>query len=297
MSRSTLDPVWLDPDFAELLAEDPELVAIADAVRLTGAARPVRRRPTWLLRLGAVAAVVVAVLAIVLAAPWNRGSQAAVLEKIRSALTPRPGWILHERDVTRQIEAANGRPVAIVSESWTRYAPPYTFREVVRRPGSAPVEEGGALRSGQAFVFDPATKTLYRDNALIRGVARVQRDQAAELRRAIAAGKAAVAGRITIDGRTLLRIVPTTPQRYGFWVDYVDGTTFRPVRFELSGLPVRGKDGIPHPSTSVTTVTAYDYLPPTAHNLRLADIRARHPATRVAPAPAMPARLREEVTP
>lgn len=297
MTRSPLAPVWTDPDFAELLAEDPELVAIADAVQLTGAARPVRRRPTLLLRVGAVAAVVVVAVAVVLAAPWNRGSQAAVLERIHAALTPRPGWILYERVVTREIEVADGRPVTIVSESWTRYAPPYAFREVVRRRGSPPVEEGGALRSGRVFVYDRATHRLYRDDASIRGAARVPRDEAAELRGAIAAGKAAVAGRITLDGRGLLRIVPTTPQRYGFWVDYVDATTFTPVRFELSGLPVRGKDGVPHPSTSVTTVTAYEYLPPTAHNLRLVDIRARHPAVIVAAAAAMPARLRKEVTP
>lgn len=297
MTRSAPIPVWLDADFAELLAEDPELVAIADAVRLTGAARPLRTRPTWLLRLGAVAAVLVAAVAVVLAAPWSRGSQAAVLERIRSALTPRPGWILYERDVTRQIEIANGRPVTIVSERWTRYAPPYAFREVVRRPGSPPVEEGGALRSGQVFVFDPATSRLYRGDALIGGATHSPRDAAAELRRAVAAGKAALAGRITVDGRSLLRIVPTAPQRYGVWVDYVDAATLRPVRLELSGLPVRGKDGVPHLSTSVTTVTSYEYLPPTAHNLRLADIRARHPAGKVAAAAAMPARLREELGP
>jgi hypothetical protein len=240
-------PVWTDPDFADLLAEDPELVAIADALQATRPPLPRRRLPAR--RVGLAAAAIVAVTAIVLVAPRGGGSQAATLKRIRSALTPRPGWVLHERDVTRQIEVAGGPPVEIVSESWTRYAAPYSFREVIRRPGSPPVEKSGTVRNG----------------------AHLPRDPAAELRRAVAAGQAAIAGRLTVNGRSMLRIVPTTPQRYGPWVDYVDATTFRPVRFEFSGLPVRGRNGIPHPSTSVVTITAYAYLPPTTVNLRLAN--------------------------
>lgn len=169
MTRPPLTPVWTDPDFAELLAEDPELVAIADAVQQTCTVRPARRGPRAA-AFGAVAAASVAVAAIVglvLLAPWSRDSQAAVLERIGSALTPKPGWVLYERDVVRQVEVNGGLPVTSVSESWTRFAPPYSFRSVIRTPRSPPPEEGDAFQSGRAFVFDPATNSLYRDDPLI----------------------------------------------------------------------------------------------------------------------------------
>lgn len=247
-------PVWTDPDFAELLAEDPELVAIADAVQQTAAARPGRRRLRRPARLSAAAAAVAAATALVLLIPWNGSGEAAVLKRLRSALTPRPGWILHEREVIRQIEVVNGHPVTIVSESWIRYSPPYPFRELIRRPGSPTAVVAGTAASKHGQVFP---------------------DPAGELRRAVAAGDAAVAGRITIDGRSVLRVVPTKPPRYGPWIAYVDSGTFRPLRFELSGLPVRGRDGIPYPSTAVVSVTEFEYLPPTAVNLRFADMGRR----------------------
>lgn len=243
-------PVWTDPDFADLLATDPELVAIADAVQQTRAARPARRRRLRAVRFPAAAAASAAATAIVLLAPWNGNGQAAVLERLRSALSPKPGWILHERALTTEI-APNGRPVTVVSESWIRDAPPYPFRELIRRPGSPVLAVSGTATTARG---------------------RVAHDPAGDLRRAVTAGAAAIAGDLSIGGRRVLRIVSTEPQRYGFWIAYVDATTFRPTRFELSGPPARGRDGTPHSSTSVIAVTEYGYLPPTTRNLRLANL-------------------------
>lgn len=68
--------VWTDPELTELIADDPELVAIADALLATGptaGARPRRRPPV---RLGALAAALAAVAALVLFAPWSGGGPA-----------------------------------------------------------------------------------------------------------------------------------------------------------------------------------------------------------------------------
>lgn len=276
MTRVPVASVWTDPDFAELLADDPELVAIADALQATQPSLPRRRRHRPLL--GLAAAAIVAATALVLAAPWSHGGQAAVLERVRSALTPRPGWILHERELVG----------ASVRETWALTAAPYTFREVIRRPGSPPLETGGDLRSRRRFVFSPASNTLYPEEAAFAGVGNPPALMG-DLRHAVATGKAALAGRATIGRQTIYRIVPTTPQRDGLWIAYVDGTTFRPVRFEFVGL--RGS----HAATSVMTVTAYGYLPPTTITLRLASIRATHPTATLEPASALPANLRNRV--
>lgn len=288
MNRSSLSQVWTDPDLAELLADDPELVAIADALRQTCAARPAHRRRPRLLRVATGAAVAAAVGAVVLAAPWSRGSHAAVLEQIQSALTPKPGWIVHERDLIN-----NGQHNTTASEIWMQLSPRYTYRELLDRPGTTPLEQGGTSSSGD-LVFDPATNTLYQDDSLNRGAAGVPRPLTGDLRSALATGRAALAGRITLPGQTIYRIVPTRPQRDGLWIAYVDGTTFRPIRFEFDGAPADGKDSAPRPSISVVTVMTYEYLPPTAANLQLANVRSRHPAATIARA-AMPARLRKAI--
>jgi hypothetical protein len=72
---STTQDVWTDPELRELVLEQPELVAIADALAQADLARAkrkhaVRRSPRLLL----VAAALAAVAALALIAPWNRSS-------------------------------------------------------------------------------------------------------------------------------------------------------------------------------------------------------------------------------
>lgn len=65
--------VWADPDLSDLVAADPELVAIADALRATGPAATAHRQPRLPVRLGLLAAALAAVAALVLFAPWSTG--------------------------------------------------------------------------------------------------------------------------------------------------------------------------------------------------------------------------------
>src|SRR5690242_9499906 len=65
--------VWTDPELTELIAEDPELAAIADALLATGPSAAARNRRRLPIRLGALAAALAAVAALVLFAPWSGG--------------------------------------------------------------------------------------------------------------------------------------------------------------------------------------------------------------------------------
>lgn len=67
--------VWSDPDLRPLLLEEPELLAIADALAQADVDTARRRRPGQLLRasrLVVVAAALAGVVAIALIAPWTR---------------------------------------------------------------------------------------------------------------------------------------------------------------------------------------------------------------------------------
>jgi hypothetical protein len=72
---STTRDVWTDPEFRELLLEEPELVAIADALAqadVDAATRRLRGRFLRSSRFLAVAAALAAVVAVALIAPWSR---------------------------------------------------------------------------------------------------------------------------------------------------------------------------------------------------------------------------------
>jgi hypothetical protein len=71
---TTTQDVWTDPELRELLLEQPELVAIADALaqaNIEAATRRSRRRVLPNARILAVAAALAAVVAVALIAPWS----------------------------------------------------------------------------------------------------------------------------------------------------------------------------------------------------------------------------------
>ncbi|HEV7566383.1 MAG TPA: hypothetical protein VGO31_10525 [Microbacteriaceae bacterium] len=72
----TSHDVWTDPDLRELVATEPELVAIADAVAYATAINQAVRatRPLRPLRWVAAAAALAAAIAAALVMPWNRSS-------------------------------------------------------------------------------------------------------------------------------------------------------------------------------------------------------------------------------
>lgn len=88
-----------DSEVLELLRDDPELLAIADAVANT---QPATRLRAWPARLASVAAAAAVLAALVLVAPWQRGGGPTVLERALAAVGDEP--VLHA--VTRREERA-----------------------------------------------------------------------------------------------------------------------------------------------------------------------------------------------
>jgi hypothetical protein len=92
---TTTHDVWTDPDLRPLLLDEPELVAIADALAQADADAARRRLPGPFLRtsrLVVVAAAVAAVVAIALIAPWAR-SGGSLTDSALAAIGSQP--VLH----------------------------------------------------------------------------------------------------------------------------------------------------------------------------------------------------------
>jgi hypothetical protein len=146
---------------------------------------------------------------------------------------------------------------------------PYPFRDTFFHPrvcSRGSVYEIGAFEGEPILRFVPPNRLvslpiggLPPNLAMGEGP---NNDVVANLRRALRTGKAHDEGRTKRDGRTLAHIRLT-------WGDaYVDPDTFYPVEIDL------GDHRFPD---SEIHFKAYEYLPRTAANLALTDIRAQHP--------------------
>jgi hypothetical protein len=103
--------VWTDPDLSDLVVDDPELAAIADALLATAATSGVQRRRRLPIRLGLLAAALAAVTALVLFAPWG-GRGPALTDRALAALGSDP--VLHavikQPTAIRYVSLATGEP-------------------------------------------------------------------------------------------------------------------------------------------------------------------------------------------
>jgi hypothetical protein len=102
---TTTQDVWTDPELRELMLEQPELVAIADALAqadVEAATRRSRRRVLRNSRILAVAALLAAVVAMALVAPWGH-SGGRLSELALAAIGSQP--VLH---VIAQSEVPTG---------------------------------------------------------------------------------------------------------------------------------------------------------------------------------------------
>lgn len=283
-----------------LLARKEHLLAeIAHQPQARPWPRPRRRLYATATLTGAALATA---LAVTLVAPWSHGpaaitpaNAALILHKTVAAITPRPGWVFHERDQWSELVPGTSRRRTGTTELWVENKPPYRFRYLSDLPDlAAPVETGGTASSGRGFAFDPNTNTLYRQS--VKG--RVQpafQDTAATLRKWIkhetAVGKAKVIGRTHIHGHNAYEIalfLAQVPIKL-----YVDATSYVPIELVWPGL--RPLDGYWYDSTQ--RIVVYEYLPPTPANIRLADIQHTHPGATVAPASTMPQAFRNQVNP
>jgi len=220
--------VTLDREVIELLADEPELLAIADAIAATQS-RP--RRRVWS-RIGAVAAAVIAVGTVLVVLP-DRGGDRSLLADALAAVGRGP--VVHARietmlPATNVIVLATGRarPQTIAIEYWFD-EPRGRLRTVVRR-GGVEVDEflqtqAGAtsnrgpvqLAPGAQPALDPALAgfvTRYRD-ALASGEARVEEEGELGGRRVVwlLLSARGMRERVAVDAETYvpLQITPLDP--------------------------------------------------------------------------------------
>jgi hypothetical protein len=271
--------------------EEPRLRASA---RLADA-RAGRTRPRSGSRYSAIAAAALAGAAAVtlfVSTPWK--SSPGFLARAQAALAPQTGMILHERWAVTTTSADGGCTVARgPDEIWIDETPPYRYRallndfpldpagtdprDLVCQKGAS-TEVGGTADTTETVRFAPP-------NALTTGGAiqlGVPPDPVSQLRAEIAAGTAHDEGLAELDGRAIERIRLDPPPDCSFCSDrpayaYVDPETFHPIRTESPHGYLFWPDRPPVRFDGVSRVLIYEYLPRTAANLALTDIRAQHP--------------------
>jgi hypothetical protein len=259
----------------------------------SGALRRIGKRPRYIV-LAVAALATAAAAALFLTTPWSNSP--GVLERVQAALAPQAGMILHEK---WEMTSISTDPACMVtrgpSEIWIDQEPPHRYRVLLNDLPPEPPLDPRALvcSSGTAFelggTFDPhcsATgcepslrftppNTLSHQQISFRFS---PGDFATELREWISAGRAHDEGKTQLDGRTVERIridpptsclVPGCPREPTYL--YVDPETFYPVEIHgygsIAGLWFQ----------VVERYLTCEYLPRTAANLALTDIRAQHP--------------------
>jgi hypothetical protein len=272
---------------------------LAAATRQQGRS-PVRTRDVRLrervggyrLLLASATLAIAAAAALLVASPWTNSP--GILEGAEAALTPPAGTILH---LKWELTSSSTDPACTVrhgpSEVWIDQTAPHRYRAML---GTLPpldataepralvcanwevYEIGGAFDSGETLRFEPP-KTL----RILPGAFSYPVDPVEDLRKTILAGTAHDEGRTQFDGHTVERIrvdpdsgcaFPSCPREPFYW--YVDPETFYPVGAEgAGGLGQTGKDFVP--LHVVVRYLEYEYLPRTAANLALTDLRAQHP--------------------
>ena len=286
-------------------ASDLKQELLAAAERQQGHAPAPADRRRWRGHLGrsrllltAATVAIAAVVALLVTASWD--SSPGFLERAEAALAPPPGTVLHEEINTTSTWTRRAcRVTGTQLEVWIDTTPPHSYRALQnrlppdpastdprRRPCSGgPVSEfGGTYLSSQALRFVPPNR-LSPSAVQIR----FPLNPTADLRAAISAGRVHDEGKTQLDGRTVerIRIDTACPPRAncprGPVYLYVDPETFYPVEIvatfdqvEIVGGP--GTSSYSHVRVrDVTRYATFEYLPRTAANLALTDIRAQHP--------------------
>lgn len=264
-----------------------------------GLARMIRRRP----RRSALALALVAAAAAALFISPPRRDSPGFLARAEAALSA--GTVLHMK---MQTTSTWTRPACTVTyseaEVWIDETSPNTYRVFLndlppdpdnadprtRRCFSArPFELGGSYDTTETLRFIPPNRLKLSD---YERRFRFPLDVATDFRAAISAGRAHDEGKTVLDGRRVERIRIDPPSNCPRQVTncprdplyaYVDPETFYPILFvsttsqiEVVGSPSRSS----YSQIRVRDVTHYltfEYLPRTASNLALTDIRAQHP--------------------
>lgn len=228
-----------DVETLELLRDEPELLAIADAV---GSTQPRRKRLPRRVLLAAAAVLAVAVVALL--APWqNEDGRGLVPERALAAL-PAPAPVMHavlEQRMGTRVHLKTGRlsPVLVRSESWYDQE-----RALLRVRG---------YRDGR--VLGDSTFRDAGDSSAAWMV--LSFAQAAELfRQALADGRARVVGEARIRGHDvyLLTAEPKPNGFQGSMLTAIDKHTYELVQ-------VRGGESFAGSPEYELNVLTFEYLP------------------------------------
>jgi hypothetical protein len=252
-----------------------------------------RLRGNRFLLIAATLAVAAAV-ALLFIVPWS--TSRGFLERAQAALTPPAGTVLHFKSEGTLISTDPACTVTRPTEIWIDETPPHRYRaltnvDLPRESGNAdlravvcssgtPAEIGGTLNSQETLMFVPPDRLRLSPVSL-----GLPPDPVAWLRDAIRVGRAHDEGKTQLSGRTVERIridpiacdadVPSCGSEPGY--AYVDLETFYPVEIRSPG-GIRPRGGRPLASFHfVDRFVIFEYLPRTAANLALTDIRAQHP--------------------
>jgi hypothetical protein len=223
-----------DVETLEVLSDEPELLAIADAVGATQRRR--RRRPPR--RLLVAVAAVVAAGAVALVAPWEDDGASLVTERALAAL-PARGPVLHallEYRYGEWVELRTGRPKQLLlrTEAWYDEE-----RQLFRSRGW----RGGRLLGD--VTVDEAGDSL--DAAMVSAFA-----QTADIvRRSLENGRMRLAGEDRVRGRDVYWLEAASPEDDNRVDVAVDRSTYELVQ-------VRGRQ--PDSSFALTILT-FEYLP------------------------------------
>jgi hypothetical protein len=263
-----------------------------DRVRL----RSHRRRNRVLLI--AATLPIAAAVALLVTAPWSNSP--GFLERAQAALTAPAGSVLYMRwEVTRTSTDFGCTVAAGPNEMWVDQTPPYRYRFIDHGtpPGAVDgtratacasytaIEYGGTLRPPQSVRFVPPDTLEHRGFGF-----GAPPDLVTSLREAIASGSAQDEGKTELDGRVVERIrmapapcpelmrslkPPCPPPQPSY--AYMDPETFLPVQIDSPYGIAAIKDDRVLRFHVVERYLTYEYLPRTAANLALTDIRAQHP--------------------
>jgi len=226
-----------------------------------------RRRRRGVIALAFAGLTVVAVAALFVDAPWKNSP--GFLERAQAALTPPTASILHYQWATK-IPDDSGCALG-PEEIWIDQTPTHAYRLLSTNCVGQRVEVAGELDTTEILMFVPPN-TLSVPDLMFDAPP----DPVAALRAAIREGRAHDEGTTQLGGRTVERIrldcgLPCAG-RPGYF--YVDPETFFPVQQVIPG-GFTSETG--QRFDVVERYQTYEYLPRTAANLALTDIRAQHP--------------------
>jgi hypothetical protein len=215
--RRDKDKVYADQEVLDLFADEPELLAVVDAVAAT---QPRRERHAPLVAGAVVAAVALAALVIVLAAPWQ-GSGPGIVEQALAAVGAEP--IVHSavssdlpQDERVNLATGVGRPVRVSVESWVD-SERNAVHALIRHDGLTVVDEESPVAGRTIPGLTDTGARLF-----VTGY-----------RVALERGAATVARRGPFDGREAIWLTVKAGGQQQEVI--IDGDSYRPIAFREVG--------------------------------------------------------------